>query len=225
MIKRLLEIAAFSIESALIADKAGADRIELCSDLSSGGVTPSIEGIKEAKAKLSCPFFVMVRPRGGDFFYSDAEIGAMKQQLLEAKALGVDGFVFGVLDKDGLIDVAINKNLVNLAHPLPCTFHRAFDAIEDKQAALETLISCGFQRLLTSGGVGNAIDYCKELNALIKQADGRIVVMPGGGVRGINIDQLRNETAASEYHSAAIINGGAITNAAEIKEIMRRLDL
>ena len=221
--KPLLEIAAFNIESAIIAANAGADRIELCSGLSAGGLTPSIEDMQMAKEKLSVPFFVMIRPKGGDFIYTEDEIDRMHQELRAGKAAGADGFVFGIMKEDGTIDEAANKKLVDLANPLPCTFHRAFDDIEDKQAALETLISCGFRRVLTSGGTGNAIHYCDELGRLVARANGRIVVMPGGGVRSNNLGELQQRTGATEYHSAAITDGGSLANGDAVREMKRLL--
>lgn len=221
--KPLLEIAAFNIESAQIAAQAGADRIELCRDLSAGGLTPSSAMILEAKATLSCPFFVMIRPIGGGFVYTPTAIEQMKTELLEAKALGVDGFVFGVLKNEDQIDEAVNKALVTLAHPLPCTFHRAFDDLSNKSEALETVIRCGFQRVLTSGGMGNAIDYCAELQRLVAQAGARIIIMPGGGVRVHNLAQIKSATGASEYHSAAITDGGLLADAHAIQQMQEIL--
>ncbi len=219
----LLEIAAFNIESALIASQAGADRVELCSELAAGGLTPSIETMTKVRQRLSCPFFVMIRPEPGGFVYGNEAFAKMQDELLAAKKCGADGFVFGILKKDGTVDEAANKTLVALADGLPCTFHRAFDAIQDKPAALETLISCGFQRLLTSGGVGNAADYCDALRQLIVQAGNRIVIMPGGGVRLNNIDVIRKRTGASEYHSAALQGNNSFADPALIKDMKATL--
>lgn len=221
--KVLLEIAAFNIESAQIAAKAGADRIELCSDYTAGGLTPPDEIIMQARASLSCAFFVMIRPRPGDFVYAVAEQARMKEDLLRARALGADGFVFGILDENGRIDEAANKELVTLAHPLPCTFHRAFDDLDNKAAGLETLIDCGFQRVLTSGGQGNAIDYAETLEQMILQANGRIIVLPGGGVRTNNIEVLREITGAREFHSAAITMQGDQVDPVAVQEMKRVL--
>jgi copper homeostasis protein len=215
----LLEIAAFNIESAIIADKAGADRVELCSGLAAGGLTPTVEDMIQARETLNCPFFVMIRPKPGNFVYTTEELSRMKQDLVLAKAHGADGFVFGVMKADGTIDEAANLDLVKLADPLPCTFHRAFDDIDDKENAVETLIRCGFRRILTSGGVGNAADYGDSLHQLIDRASGRIVVMPGGGIRSNNIDFIKGKTGAGEYHSAAITDGGAFANALAVKEM------
>ena len=135
----LLEVAVFNMESARIAANAGADRIELCSALVAGGLTPSVEMMMQANEELRCPFFVMIRPKPGGFMYSVAEISQMKEDILMAKAHGASGFVFGILKQDGTIDEAANAALLAIAYPLPCTFHRAFDTIENKQAALETL--------------------------------------------------------------------------------------
>lgn len=221
--KALLEIAAFNITSAQRAAKAGADRIELCSDYTAGGLTPLDEIIMQARASLSCPFFVMIRPRPGGFMYTAAERTCMKEDLLRAKALGADGFVFGIIDEDGRIAEAANKELVALAHPLPCTFHRAFDDLENKAAGLEILINCGFQRVLTSGGNGNAIDYAEALEQMILQANGRIIVMPGGGVRASNIGLLREITGALELHSAAITGQDEQADPAAIQDMNRIL--
>jgi len=206
--KPLLEIAAFNSHSAAIAAAAGADRIELCIDYTAGGLTPDDDTIMAARTGLSCPFFVMIRPRAGNFVYTQAEQETMKTDLLRAKALGANGFVFGILKADNTIDEAANKELVSLAHPLSCTFHRAFDDIADKPASLETLVRCGFQRVLTSGGRGNAVAYTDQLRALVLQAEGRIVVLPGGGIRATNIREIRELTGASEFHSAAITGPG-----------------
>ena len=212
--KPLLEIAAFNIESALIAGEAGADRVELCRDLAAGGLTPTLDMIVKAKQELACPFFVMIRPEPDGFVYNEAVLVQMKEELLLAKEHGADGFVFGILKKDGTVDETANKELIALAGGLPCTFHRAFDAIEDKTAALEMLISCGFQRLLTSGGVGNAADYCDALRRLVAQANNRIVIMPGGGVRLHNLAVIRQQTGAAEYHSAALQENASLADAA-----------
>lgn len=203
---------------------AGADRLELCIDLAAGGLTPPADMIRQAKEEGLCPFFVMIRPRGGGFVYSDAEFSKMKEELLMAKSSGADGFVFGILDEEGTVNENANKELVTLAAPLPCTFHRAFDDITDKQAALEQLISCGFERVLTSGGVGSAADYGNELKQLVSQADGRIIVMPGGGVRSNNLQQIKALTGATEYHSAAIIIGGTIADAGAVKSMKEILN-
>lgn len=221
--KPLLEIAVFNIESARIAMLAGADRLELCIDLAAGGLTPPAKMIGQAKEEHLSPFFVMIRPKGGDFVYTDAEFSKMKEELLMAKSAGADGFVFGILNVDGTVNEKANKELVTLADTLPCTFHRAFDDITDKQTALEQLISCGFERVLTSGGAGNAADYGNELKQLVSQANGRIIVMPGGGVRSNNLQQIKELTGATEYHSAAIINGGTIADADAIKSMLKIL--
>lgn len=221
--KPLLEIAAFNLESAIIAAQAGADRIELCIDQSQGGLTPPPGMIGEARAQLTCPFFVMIRPEGGGFIYTDAVITVMKEELAAAKSLGADGFVFGILNEDGTVNETANSELISLANPLPCTFHRAFDEIEDKVAALEVLIRCGFQRVLTSGGVGNAVDFCAELKQLVNQAGDRIIIMPGGGVRSTNLTTIREQTGAKEYHSAAIINKGSTADSGAIREMQQLL--
>jgi copper homeostasis protein len=214
--KHLLEIAAFNIESALIAGQAGADRVELCRDQAAGGLTPATATIIRAKQELTCPFFVMIRPRPGGFVYDEATLAIMQEELISAKEHGADGFVFGIVKKDGTVDEAACNTLIAAAGELPCTFHRAFDAIDNKPEALETLIACGFKRLLTSGGTGNAADYGTSLQRLVRQAGGRIVIMPGGGVRLNNIAAIRAQTGATEYHSAALQENTSLADAALI---------
>lgn len=212
----LLEIATFSLDAALIAGDADADRIELCVDYAAGGLTPPMEVITEVTKRLSCPVFVMIRPRGGNFIYSSAELHQMKEELLQAKKQGAHGFVFGILDEDGTIDEAANSALIALAAPLPCTFHRAFDRLPDQRVGLETLIRCGFSRVLTSGGPGSAAENIGTLRDLVDQATGRIIVMPGGGIRPDNLKEIAARVGALEYHSAAITGNRQAPDAAAI---------
>ena len=202
-----LEIACFSLEAARIAQAAGASRIEFCAGKSLGGITPPFDLIAAARAEISLPLYVMIRPRGGDFVYNEAELAEMKQAILFCEEIGIEGFVFGILSENKTINIVGNQALVRLAAPLPCTFHRAFDAVLDKKTALEQLIHCGFQCLLTSGGEGNAEDFLPQLAALIQQAQQRIVVMPGGGIRSHNIAHIQQVTQASMFHSAGILQG------------------
>ena len=219
----LLEAAAFNFESAKVAAKAGAQRIELCAGADEGGITPATATIITAKQELGCPFFVMIRPRGGGFVYTAHEVATMKASLQEAKEAGADGFVFGVLTVHGMVDEAVNTELVALAAPLPCTFHRAFDEILDKEEALETLIRCGFRRVLTSGGEGRAVEFADSLCALVAQAGNRIIILPGGGIRSTNIGGLHNSIHASEYHSAALLNGAAVADYNEVSNLLAAL--
>lgn len=219
----LLEIAAFSLEAALIAGHAGADRIELCVNYLQGGLTPPQQAIAAVKARLDCPVFVMIRPRAGDFIYTASELDQMKRELIGAKQSGADGFVFGIVNADGEINESANSALVALSHPLPCTFHRAFDNLADKEVCLEKLIECGFQRVLTSGGPGSAGSHINTLKALVARAAGRIIVMPGGGIRPENVGQLTAEVGATEYHSAAIVSNSELPDKLAIAAMRQSL--
>ncbi|RZJ66454.1 MAG: copper homeostasis protein CutC [Flavobacterium sp.] len=211
-----LEIACFNVESMLIAQESGADRIEFCADYESGGITPDFESLSEIKPQISIPIFVMIRSRAGDFNYSDKEFETMKSDIKRFKEIA-DGFVFGILTSDGKIDVERNSELVK-STTLPCTFHRAFDGILDSELALEDAIHCGFQNILTSGGIGNAIDNIKNLTELVREASGRITIMPGGGVRSSNIETLLH-TTATWFHSAAITGNSETADASEIQKM------
>jgi copper homeostasis protein len=199
----ILEIAVFNIESALLAAKAGADRIELCENPSDGGTTPSYGTLKTIREKINIPVFPIVRARGGDFLYSNDEFEVMKKDISLIKDLGFEGVVIGLLKKDGTIDIQRTTKLVELAYPLEVTFHRAFDRAAEPLQALEDVIKCGCQRILTSGQVPNAFDGKELIKQLIQQADDRIIIMPGSGVRSNNIQSLAEYTGAEELHSSA----------------------
>jgi len=199
----ILEIAVFNIQSALLTAEAGADRIELCENPADGGTTPSYGTLKTAREKISIPVFPIVRARGGDFFYSDDEYIVMQKDVLLCKQLDFEGIVIGLLSKDATVDKERTKRLVELAYPLEVTFHRAFDRIKDAFQSLEDVIECGCQRILTSGQVPNALDGKKLIKKLVEQADDRIIIMPGSGVRSNNIKELADYTGATELHSSA----------------------
>lgn len=198
-----LEIAVFNIQSAMLASQAGADRIELCENPFDGGTTPSYGTLKTVREKITIPIFPIIRPRGGDFLYSDEEFEVIKKDILLIKDLGFEGAVIGLLKRDGTIDTPRTSKLVELAYPLEVTFHRAFDRATDPLQALEDVIRCGCQRILTSGQVPNALDGKELIQQLIQQADDRIVIMPGSGVRSNNIEELIAYTGAEEMHSSA----------------------
>lgn len=164
-----------------MAEQAGADRIEFCKDYTLGGITPNFEDVRFLKEKLQIPVFVMIRPRGGNFVYSEAELNQMKSNITRLKLLDVDGFVFGILDKKNQINRIQNKELVKLAYPIPCTFHRAFDSCKNPLAALENVIECGFQFILTSGNIGKATKGIGVLKQLVEKAQNRISIIVGGG--------------------------------------------
>ncbi|AZA50909.1 copper homeostasis protein CutC [Chryseobacterium carnipullorum] len=211
-----IEIACFNPESAIIAFENGADRIELCDGLSEGGTTPDFETLKDLRAKINIPIFVMIRPRGGDFTYSNAEFEQMKTDLIYLKSLGVDGFVFGILDGNDEVNLVQNKTLVELANPLPCTFHRAFDRAKDLENALEKVIGCGFKTILTSGQKPNVSEGKENLKKLVELSAGRIGILVGGGLRSSNIKEIREFTNADYFHSSAITDGGAFASADEV---------
>jgi len=199
----LLEICIDSVESAIAAESGGAARVELCSDLFEGGITPSPGLIASVRRHIGIGLFVMIRPRGGDFCYSDLEFEVMGEDIRRAGPLGVDGIVLGILDLDGHVDIERTRALVELAHPLPVTFHRAIDMTPDLPAALEDVIATGAARILTSGGELQAPLAVPQIARLIEIARGRISIMPGSGIRPENIAALAQATGATEFHSSA----------------------
>jgi copper homeostasis protein len=199
----ILEIAVFNIQSAMLAANAGADRIELCENAYDGGTTPSYGYLKTAREKISIPVFPIIRARGGDFFYTDDEFAVMQKDVLLCKDLGFEGVVIGLLNKDATVNKERTKRLVDLAYPMEVTFHRAFDRTKDALQSLEDIIDCGCQRILTSGQVPNAFDGKDLIKKLIEQADERIIIMPGSGVRSNNIKEIADYTGATELHSSA----------------------
>lgn len=198
-----LEVIGFTIESCLIAQAAGAHRIELCDNPSEGGTTPSYGFIKTARENLSIELYPIIRPRGGDFLYSEIEFELMKADIQICKNLGCDGVVIGMLNSDGTVDKQRCKQLVDIAQPMGVSFHRAFDRTKDPFKALEDIISIGCERILTSGQKSVATDGVALLNELVKQANGRIIIMPGSGVRSDNIENLVKKTNATEFHTSA----------------------
>ena len=198
--KYLLEICIDSFESALNAQAGGADRVELCDNLYEGGTTPSIGMISMVRESLSIKLNVIIRPRGGDFLYSDAEYDIMKFDILKAKEAGADGVVFGLLLPGGLVDIERTRELVELARPMSVTFHRAFDMTPEPFKALDDIISTGADRLLTSGQQNLVPDSVDLVKSLIEHAAGRIIIMPGSGINRKNIAEIAGRTGAIEFH-------------------------
>jgi len=199
----ILEACVANIESAVAANDAGADRLELCNLLGAGGITPSIGFIEKVLSKVSIPVHILIRPREGDFLYSDDEHAIMLRDIRNCKEMGVAGIVTGVLKENGSIDMNRCMELVNEAGPLAVTFHRAFDLASDAFTSLEEIIQLKCKRILTSGQRASAIHGAGFISGLIKQASGRIIIMPGGGIDDKNISQLRKMTLANEFHLSA----------------------
>lgn len=201
--KMLLEIAVSNLQAAMAAQHAGADRIELCDNLREGGTTPSYGYLLQAIKKLSIPVYPIIRPRGGDFLYTDDEFNMMKDDILLCRQLGFAGVVTGLLNADGTIDKKRTARLVETAYPMEVTFHRAFDRTNDAFTALEDVIDTGCERILTSGRVPDAPSGAGLIKQLVEAADERIIIMPGSGVRAASLEALIQQTGATEYHSSA----------------------
>lgn len=202
----ILEIAANSVASALAAEAGGAARVELCSALEVGGLTPSHAAIAIAVERLRIPVHVLIRPRAGDFVYDDLECEVMRRDIDACKALGCAGVVIGALTPAGDLDVPRCRGLMEAAHGLSATFHRAFDFARDPERALESIIALGCDRLLTSGQAADALTGAPLIHALIEQARGRITIMPGGGITAQNIAAIAHATGAHEFHASAKVH-------------------
>lgn len=223
MEKSQLEIACFNYESALIAQENGANRIELCENMHLGGTTPNSILTFRVREKTLIKMHVIIRPRGGDFVYSDEEFAEMKQDIKQLKKLRVDGFVFGILNADGSVNKKQNQELIHLAGSLPCTFHRAFDVVKNVEQSLEDVIDCGFKTILTSGQGRNAAEGISVLEKIQKLARDRIVIMPGGGLRSSNIQLLNEKLKPTFYHSSAITNDTETADPIEVKGLLSNL--
>ena len=205
----LLEIASNSVASALAAEAGGAGRVELCSALEVGGLTPSHAAIALACECLRIPVHVLIRPRAGDFVFDDLECEVMRRDIETCRALGCAGVVIGVLAADGSVDSHRCRALMDAAHGLPVTFHRAFDFARDPLAALDAIIALGCARLLTSGQANDALAGAPLIRTLVERAQGRISVMPGGGIDARNIAAIAAATGAQEFHASAKVRVGS----------------
>ncbi|MDQ6870493.1 MAG: copper homeostasis protein CutC [Gemmatimonadota bacterium] len=200
----LIEAAVETLEEVRVAEKAGANRIELCANLGEGGSTPTAGMIAAVLAKTRLPVFVMIRPRGGGYVYSEHELHAMLRSVEDARSTGVAGIVTGVLTREGRVDLEHTRNLVSAASGLPVTFHRAFDSAKNLPEALDVLIQVGVSRVLTSGGARTALEGASVISSLVAQARDRIVIIAGGAIRERNVRGLVARTGVREVHSRQI---------------------
>ena len=198
----IIEIATSDFLTTKSAVEGGADRIELCANLTEGGTTPSYAHIKKCREAFDIALFPIIRPRGGDFLYTKDEFEIMKNDIKLCNELGCEGIVIGLLNMDGTIDMTRTSELIEHAYPMDVTFHRAFDRCKDPFAALEELIEIGCQRILTSGQKPTVSEGVDLIAALNRKADDRIVIMPGSGVRKENIKMLADKTGCVEFHSS-----------------------
>jgi copper homeostasis protein len=221
-----LEAACFCLESVQLATDAGVDRIELCADRKAGGTTPPLEVTISAVAiarQKDIPVFIMIRPRGGDFVYTDPEFQRMLVDVRTAKEQHVAGFVFGVLTSDRTVDVRRTGLLVRTAYPLPCTFHRAFDETSNVMDALEDVCKAGCAAVLTSGGKSTAVEGSSEIAELVSEAASRLTIIAGGGVRSDTLQELLRATNAAIYHSSAVTQEGGVADAGQLKSMIQTL--
>jgi copper homeostasis protein len=201
--KRIFEVCAFNIQSAIIAERAGAARVELCDNPIEGGTTPSYGTIKETREKISILLYPIIRPRSGNYFYDKEEYDIIRRDIEMCRELGCDGISVGAQTIDGEIDVTMLKKIVEWAGPLGVTCNRAFDCAPNPFQALEEIISCGCERILTSGQKSAAPNAAPLLKELVGQANGRIIIMPGAGINSSNIKKLADESGANEFHGSA----------------------
>jgi copper homeostasis protein len=200
--KYIIEIATTDYETTKAAVLGGADRIELCSALSEGGITPSFGLIQQCRKDFEIPLFPILRPRSGDFLYTEEEFELIKKDAMLCKQEGCEGVVIGFLNKDGSINKKWTQELVEIVYPLEVTFHRAFDRCNDPLKGLEDIIDAGCQRILTSGQQPNALQGIELIKKLVEAADDRIIIMPGSGIRTDNVKELADKTGAVEFHSS-----------------------
>jgi copper homeostasis protein len=198
-----IEICVDSVEGAIAAERGGAHRVELCDNLIEGGTTPSAGAIKLARARLTIGLQVIVRPRGGDFLYTPTEFDVMAEDVRMAKSMGADGVVIGCLTAAGEVDKVRTRALIDLARPMNVTFHRAFDMCRDARRALEDLVELGVDRVLTSGQEATCLEGQELLAELHRQAAGRILILPGGGLTPRNIRRIVEATGVNEVHLSA----------------------
>ena len=218
-----LEIACFNLNSCIIAEKSGAHRIEFCSNYKSGGVTPNDNDIIEIKNKIRIPVHVIIRPRGGNFIYTEGEIEEMKRSILLCKQNNIDGVVFGVLHSNQTVNELQCKELIELAKPMKAVFHRAIDQVTVLEQGIQKLIELGFDGVLTSGGKESALSGIENLKKLQSKYGDKIQIIAGGGIRSTNINTIRSASGCQFYHSAAITDAGETANENEILKLKSQL--
>lgn len=221
----LLEVCAYNVQSAILAQQNGAGRIEFCADPYHGGITPSYGAIMQAIEQVTIPVYCMIRPRAGNFIYNEQEIAIIKKDIMACRELGCKGIATGAHLADGKLDVDLMKRMVDWAYPMGVTCHKVFDLAPDAFQALEAVINAGCERILSSGLQPNAMEGADTLKALHEQAAGRIIIMAGGGVRSTNISELMNKTGLAEYHSSALKYSDEkyIADVAELKALVKSL--
>jgi copper homeostasis protein len=212
----LVEACVDSVESAMAAARAGANRLELCDNLADDGTTPSAGAIAECRRRVAIPLYVMIRPRGGDFVYSDVDFEVMHRDIAHARQLGADGVVLGLLQRNGRVDAVRTAALVRAARPLDVTFHRAIDAARDPSEALDALVMAGVDRVLTSGRARTARQGARVISELVARAGDRIAVMAGGGIDAEHVRSLVKRTGVREVHVRA-------TDGVRLRRVIRRL--
>ncbi len=208
----VVEACVDAIDAAIAAEQGGAGRIELCGELLQGGVTPSAGLIAAVWERIDIPLFVLVRPRTGDFLYTDDELDVMRRDIEQVKSLGVDGVAISALTADGDVDVGGMRSLVELARPMSVTFHRAFDFAREQPAALEALLDLGVDRVLTSGGAPTAVEGAARIASLVRRVGGRMIVMAGGSITAENVGGIVSATGVREVH---------VRGAARVESAMR----
>lgn len=217
----LLEIACFNEASAILAQQNGADRIELCAHRELDGISPPIEWLCNLKKTIHIPIYVMVRPRGGNFVYSNEEFETMKTYLKKAKQAGADGFVFGCLNSHLGLNLEQNNGLIELAEDMPCTLHKAFDLCGDLENTMNDAISLKFSNILSSGGKETALEGTRLLSKLILKSSQKIEIIPGASVRSTNLAEIKKICCANWYHSSAIIGSNSLPDAQEIQALKK----
>ena len=221
----LLEIVATSLESALAAEHGGADRLEICINLAQGGISPPPELVQSVRHNVRIPIHVMVRPRTGDFCYSDTEITRMKNEIETWKRVGAEGIVGGVLHADKTVDVKLTKELVDLAKPLQMTFHRAFDETPDPFKGLEDIIATGATRILTSGQLSSAFEGRMVIRELVRRAGNRTRILAGAGINRGNVQALIRRTEVGEVHAAsAVMDRNGVVDERLVRSLREILD-